>query len=158
MESPEMKDPLAVVAQKIETFATKADEYVIAAALLVREARRRVEAGEAGDIRWYGWAPRNIKLSVSRLRELQRIAEADDPTAELERQRKLTQKRVENYRERQTAAKKTLETERRKLIAWAEKAPIERVRDILCQVDTQIHTGSAQSREAPSVLARQEAA
>lgn len=158
MESAESKEPLDVVARKIETLARKADDQVIAAALLVREARRRVEAGEAGDIKWYGWAPKNINLSVSRLRELQRIAEADDPAAEIERQRKLTQKRVENYRERQAATKEALDPERRRLIAWAKVAPIERVKMVLRQAGIQIDNGSVQSTEEPSVIAHQEAA
>ena len=125
------KEPLDVVAQKIEAHAKKSDEHVIAAAMLVREARRRIEAGEAGDIKWYVWAPDNIKLSLSRLRELQRIAEADDPAKELERQRKLTQKRVEEHRAKKTAEKRELEAERRDLIVWAKKAPIEDVRRVL---------------------------
>ena len=88
------KEPLDVVARQIEVHARKSDEHVISAAMLMREARRRVDAGEAGDITWYSWAPKNINLSLSRLRDFQRIAEAGDPAKELERQRKLTQKRV----------------------------------------------------------------
>ena len=39
------KEPLDIVAQKIEAHAKKSDEHVISAALLMREARRRVDAG-----------------------------------------------------------------------------------------------------------------
>ncbi len=131
MDGIEKKVPLEVVARKIKEHVDKSDEHVIAAAMLVREARRRVEAGEAGDIKWYAWAPENIRLSVSRLRDLQRIAAADDPAKELERQRKLMQKRVEEHREKKAAEKCELEAERRKLIAWAKKAPIEDVKQIL---------------------------
>ncbi len=134
MDEFERKESLDVVARKIKEHAEKSDEHVIAAAVLVREARRRVEAGEAGDIKWYAWAPENIKLSVSRLRDLQRIAAADDPAKELERQRKLMQKRVEEHREKKAAEKRALDEERQDLIAWAKKAPIEQVRRVLRQV------------------------
>lgn len=131
MDGIEKKEPLKVVARKIKEHAEKSDEYVISAAKLVAEARRRVEAGEAGDTTWYAWAPENIDLSLSRLRDLQRIAAADDPAKELERQRKLMQKRVEEHREKKAAEKRELEAERRELIAWAKKAPIEDVKQIL---------------------------
>ncbi len=129
------KEPLDVVAQKIEAHAKKSDEHVISAALLMREARRRVDAGEAGDIKWCAWAPENIKLSLSRLRDLQRIAEADHPMKELERQRRLTQKRVEEHRAKKAAEAWRLDEERRDLIAWAKKALIEKVRRVLRQVN-----------------------
>ncbi len=91
-------ETLEALAVKIAQYATEADERTIEAAKLIREARKRVEAGEAGDTTWYSWAPNNIKLSLSRLRELQRIAEAEDPRKELERIRKKTQERVERHR------------------------------------------------------------
>ncbi len=132
MTDAKTAEPLDVVARKIEQHAKKSDEHVIAAAMLMREARRRVEDGEAGDdIKWYAWALEKIKLSKSRLRDLQRIAAADDPAKELERQRKLMQKRVEKHREKKAAEKHELEEERQDLIAWAKKAPIERVRWVL---------------------------
>ncbi len=82
------KEPLETLAEKIAQCATQADDQTIEGARLISEARKRVEAGEAGDTTWYSWAPKNIKLSMSRLRELQRIAEAQDPRKELERLRK----------------------------------------------------------------------
>ncbi len=78
------KEPLERIAEQIREFATTADESTIKAALLVREARARLDAGELGDTTWYEWAPKNIKLKMSRLRELQRIAEAENPKAELD--------------------------------------------------------------------------
>lgn len=124
-------EPLHEVTRQIEVHARKSDEHVISAALLLREARRRVEAGEAGAVTWYEWGPKNINLSLSRLRDLQRIAGADDPAKELERQRKLTQKRVEDHRARKTEAEREREEERRRLIGWAKKAPIDEVRRVL---------------------------
>ncbi len=81
-------ETLEVLAEKIARYATQADEKTIEAAKLIREARNRVEAGEAGDINWYSWGPKNIKLSMPRLRELQRIGAAENPQKELERGRK----------------------------------------------------------------------
>ncbi len=52
-------ETLEVLAKKIARYATEADEKTIEAAKLIREARKRVEAGEAGDITWYSWASSN---------------------------------------------------------------------------------------------------
>lgn len=131
MTKAKTAEPLEVVARKIKEHAEKSDDLVIAAAKLVAEARQRVEAGEAGDIKWYAWAPKKINLSLSRLYELQCIAEADDPRKELERIRKLTRERVKEHREKKAAKKRALEEERQELIAWAKKEPIEKVRWIL---------------------------
>jgi hypothetical protein len=136
---------LEVLAEKITRYATEADEKTLEAAKLVVEARKRVEAGDAGDITWYSWAAKNIKLSMSRLRELQRIGEAEDPRKELERQRKLTQVRVENHREKKKSAPLRnggadisetveLEDDRKSLIQWAQDAPIERVAETLAYI------------------------
>lgn len=138
-------ETLEALAEKIAQYATEADEKTIEAAKLIREARKRVEAGEAGDTNWYSWATKNIKLSLSRLRELQRIAAAEDPQKELKRQRKVTQKRVERYREKKSSAplrnggatlKVTAEMEddRRSLIEWARSAPIDRVAEALSYI------------------------
>ena len=138
-------ETLEVLAEKIARYATEADEKTIEAAKLIGEARKRVEAGEAGDITWYSWALKNIKLSPSRLRELQRIAEAEDPQKELERQRKVTQKRVERHREKKKSAPlrnggasleetAEMEDDRQSLIAWAREAPLNHVAETLVYV------------------------
>ena len=138
-------ETLETLAEKIAQYATEADEHTIKAAKLIREARKRVEAGEAGDTNWYTWARENIKLSTSRLRELQRIAAAEDPRKELKRGRKKTQERVERYREKKSSAplrnggatlKVTAEMEddRRSLIDWARSAPIDHVAEVLSYI------------------------
>ncbi len=135
-------EALEALAEKIARYATEADEKTIEAAKLIREARKRVEAGEAGDTNWYSWAPKNIKLSPSRLRELQRIAEAEDPRKELERGRKKTRERVERHREKKKSAPlrnggasvaetAEMEDDRKSLIEWARSAPIDRVTEAL---------------------------
>jgi vacuolar-type H+-ATPase subunit I/STV1 len=139
------KESLGALAEKIAHCATQADEHTITAALLIREARKRVEAGEAGETTWYEWARNNIKLSMSRLRELQRIAEAQDPRKELERIRKKTQERVERHREKKRSAPlrsggatvevtAEMEDDRKKLIEWARSAPIGRVAEVLTYI------------------------
>jgi hypothetical protein len=131
MTDAKMAEPLDVLARDIEEHAQRSEEHVIEAAVLVRKARRRVEAGEAGEITWYEWGRKNIKLSPSRLYELQCIAEAEDPAKELERLRQLTRERVKKHREKKAAEVRELEAERRDLIAWAKKATIEDVRRVL---------------------------
>lgn len=152
------QDPLEVVANKIAAHAKKADEQVIKAALLMREARRRVEAGEAGDVTWYAWGRKNIDLSETRLRELQRIADADDPAAEIERLRKMIRKRVEEHRARKAAEAQSLDEERKELITWAKKAPIERVRRVLKQVNSKADDAPIALIEAPEATEGQQAA
>lgn len=146
------EEPLSVVADKIARHANRSEQHLISAAMLIREARRRVEAGEAGDVRWCEWAPKNIDLSMSRLRELQSIAAAADPAAEIDRLRQLTQKRVEKHREKKKAAERnSLEEDRELLIAWAKTAPIaevRRMRDMLAERSS--GTPSARSPATPA--------
>ena len=103
--------------------------------MLVREARRRVDGGEAGKNTWHEWARENIKLSPSRLHELQCIAGADDPAEELGRIRQLTRERVKNHRASKAIEARGLEDERRQLIAWAKTAPLEDVSRVLAAVN-----------------------
>ena len=139
------KEPLETLAEKITQCATQADEHTITAALLIREARKRVEAGEAGETTWYEWARNNIKLSMSRVRELQRIGDAKDPQKELERIRKKTQERVERHREKKRSAPlrnggatvevtAEMEDDRKSLIDWAQSAAIGHVAAVLTYI------------------------
>ncbi len=157
-------ETLETLAVKIAQYATEADEKTIEAAKLIREARKRVEAGEAGEVKWYTWARENIKLSTSRLRELQRIAAAEDPRKELQRQRKLTQVRVENHREKKKLAplrnggailKVTAEMEddRKSLIDWARSAPIDRVAEALSYIRRFDSAGVIANLDQPAELA-----
>ncbi len=154
-------ETLETLAEKIARYATEADENTIKAAKLIGEARKRVEAGEAGDTNWYSWAPKNIKLSMSRLRELQRIAEAENPQKELERGRKKTRERVERHREKKksaplrnggTTVKVTAEMEddRRSLIAWARSAPIDRVAEALSYIRRFDSAGAIANLDQPA--------
>jgi hypothetical protein len=138
-------EPLQTLAEKIAQYANEAEERTIEAAKLVRVLRSRIENGEAGDVTWYQWGPKNINLSLSRLRELQRIAEAPDPRKELERLRKMTQARVQRHRERKRSAPlrnggatlqvtAEMEEDRKHLIEWARSAPLCHVTEVLNHV------------------------
>ncbi len=144
-EAPEAPESLEDLAEKIAQYATEADEKTLEAAKLVGKARKRIDAGDAGDVTWEAWAREHIKLCDSRLRELQRIGEAEDPKKELKRQRKLTQVRVENHREKKKSAplrnggaslEETVEVEddRQSLIAWARVAPLNQVAATLAYI------------------------
>jgi len=161
-ETLKERETLEALAVKIALYATEADEKTLEAAKLVGEARKRVEAGDAGDVTWETWARENIKLCDSRLRELQRIAEAEDPRKELERQRKMTRERVERHREKKKSAAlrnggariteiAELEEDRQSLIKWAREAPIERVAEVLSDIQqydsAETVSGSGQSAE-----------
>jgi hypothetical protein len=91
------------LAERIVECANEADEKTIEAAQLVREARRRVDDGEAGDTTWTDWAKANTGLSATRLWELQRIADAENPRLELERLREDARKRAKKHRQKKEA-------------------------------------------------------
>jgi hypothetical protein len=122
------REPLEIVARKIVQLARSADDHIINAALLLKEAKQRVEAGEAGKgVKWPEWAEKNIDLGETRIRELVRIAEAKDALAELERQREMTRERVERHRVRKSTLRNAanLEEPRRTLVDWARKTPLD---------------------------------
>ncbi len=163
IENETLKEPetLETLAEKIAQYATEADEKTLEAAMLIREARKRVDAGEAGDITWTSWARKNIKLSKSRLRELQRISEAEDPQKELERGRKKTRERVERHREKKKSAAlrnggasvaetAELEDDRKSLIDWARSAPLDRVADVVSYIQRFDSAAAVSSPDHPA--------
>ncbi len=139
-------ETLETLAKKIARYANEADERTIEAAMLLRAARSRIENGELGETKWYVWARKNINLSMTRLRELQRIAGAEDPQKELERLREKARVRVERHRKKKRSAplrnggttvkdSAELEGDRQRLIAWARTAPLDHVTDVLSHID-----------------------
>lgn len=152
MNTEEMKEtpePLEVVACRIQEHAEESDDHVVAAAKLLRELRQRIEDGEAGEITWPEWVEANINLSKSRLHELQQIADAEDPKAKLEQLRGATRERVRKHREKKANARREMEDDRRELIAWAKKAPIDAVRDVLRRIESDgdaVSSGSEDER------------
>lgn len=129
------KRTLNELANAIEAEAKSGDERLFATATLVRELKERVEAGEGGDGKtWSQWARANVNLSPSRLYQLNAIARASDPKAELERQRKIVRDRVERFRKREIGARRALERERREMIEWAKSAEFAEVQKIWRQI------------------------
>jgi hypothetical protein len=62
------KAPLRKLVEKIECEAKKGDEHLIAVAMLVREVKTRIEAGEAGEgVKWLAWATQNFRMSKTKL-------------------------------------------------------------------------------------------
>lgn len=124
---PELIEDLV---RKIETKATKSDEHVIEVAMLLLKLRRRIEAGEVGEIKWYVWARENVKLRKTRLRALMRIAEASDPREEAVHQREMNARRQIRYRANQVRLSE-LAPECRDIIKWVKMAPVEEAKAIL---------------------------
>ena len=68
---------------------------------------------------------------MSRLRELQQIADADDLEKEGKRLRRLNQQRVEKCRKKKAKEQNAMEKERKEVINWAKKAPFPDVQRML---------------------------
>jgi len=122
-------EPIRDLVRKIETTATTSDEHVIDLAMLLRELRRRVDAGEIGDVEWYVWANENIKLRKTRLRALLRIAE------EAVRQREINARRQANYRAKHSRLS-DLAPECREIIKWAKLNLVEEAKVVLRVIHT----------------------
>ncbi len=158
-------ETLETLAKKIAQHATEGDKQTIEAAILMRAARSRIENGELGKTTWYEWARKNIDLSMTRLRELQRIAGAEDPQKELERLREKARSRVERHRVKKRSAplrnggatvkdSAELEGDRQRLIAWARSAPLDHVTDVLSHIDrigSPVNTDVGESAEPVAV-------
>ncbi len=116
--------------KEIETTAEKSDDHTIELAKHLRELRGLIEAGEVGEVNWYTWARKNVRLKKARLCGLMRIAEASDPRAEAVHQREMNARRQTKYRAGQ-ATLSDLAPECRDIIKWAKRAPVSDARAIL---------------------------
>jgi hypothetical protein len=111
----------------LESRSTRSFEDRIASARIVRELRERVEAGHMGEVTWYSWARKNIKLGKTRLKEHMRVANAANPRDEVKRLIELAEARAQRLDESRKR-RDSVEWERRSVINFAKKAPIEQVR------------------------------
>jgi len=92
---------LAELAEEICEDADKGDERRIKAAMLLRELKLRISAGEAGPgVDWKQWVRVNFKRSRIWIQDLDLIASAENPAAELRRIRDEGCRRQKTYRER----------------------------------------------------------
>ena len=72
------------LADVIAAQAKKGDELRLATAMLVRELKLRIEAGEAGEgVKWTEWGNQRFGRSSTWLYDLNAIASAGDPKAAL---------------------------------------------------------------------------
>jgi hypothetical protein len=75
------------------------DEETILSALMLRQLRLRVQAGELGTgIKWFEYALQAVKLKKSRLKELDKIARAKDPRSELNYLKRLAVERAKRFK------------------------------------------------------------
>ena len=133
MELTENLPSLEELTRQIVFHAQQSDDHIITAATLFRDAKSRVEAGEAGDVKWEAWARKNIGLCDARLRDLRQIADAEDPAAELERQRAMNRKRVAKHREKKASEAWKSDADKLGLIEWTKKAPSHHVQVLFKQ-------------------------
>jgi hypothetical protein len=96
------RDPLDVVAGKILTFWKRADDQRVFAAMLLKEAKERVEAGE--DARFGSfpqWCRECLPGRSNRdIRRLLQIANAPDPKSMLNKMRAKTREDTRGWREK----------------------------------------------------------
>ncbi len=62
----------------------RAKDHRIAAGMLLIEARKKVDAGEAGNIGWHAWLKQNIERSIRDCQKVMKIAGYIDPQEALE--------------------------------------------------------------------------
>jgi hypothetical protein len=101
-----------------------ADDQTIHSALMLRQLRIRVQAGELGpNVNWYEYALQAVKLSKSRLKELDKIARAKDPCVELNYLRHLAVERAKRHKPRSAIDEPLSDQQMRdKVKAFARKA------------------------------------
>ena len=79
-QNAETSKSIEDLARAIEANSDKGDEALIATALLVRELKYRIEAGEAGpQVKWLVWAKARFNRRKTQLYKLTTIANAADP-------------------------------------------------------------------------------
>jgi hypothetical protein len=84
--------------EKAEAYARKHKEHRLAAGLQLIEARKRVEAGEAGEIGWHDWVRANIKRTLRDVQKIMAVARAPDPEKKLAEERDRVREQVRRHR------------------------------------------------------------
>lgn len=115
------------LANEIETNARWGDEHLLETAILVRELKLRIEAGEAGNgVKWTEWAQTRFGRGKTWLYELNAIASAKDPKAALAHYRKKNSERQKLFNERLVEQ----DPERCEVIKLIRKMDINHVRKV----------------------------
>jgi len=116
--------PIEDLVLEIEAASNSDDERFIANALLFREVRRRIEAGELGrGIKWLEWAREHFSLRRTALYKLNYVGGATDPKAALDEFRFRENQRQKTHRQRQEDGG----DERDLLVALVRRLPLEKV-------------------------------
>jgi hypothetical protein len=152
---------LEEMAVKIVEHANKADDHTIEAAFLIRKARKLVDEGKAGQlVTWSEWATKHIDLGESRLRELQRIADADDPKAELERIRAGNRERAAKCRAKQKEQISNSDSQNRRDVTSVENDGHNSVseKEIFSEAEPQPTPDRTESDEQPKRTTAQDRA
>jgi hypothetical protein len=94
---------LEVLATDINARLNKGDDYILAAAIHLNEARERVDAGEAGAVTFAEWCRENIRTRaglprpMSEIKRLLGYARSPDPSAAIEKRRKQVREAVARH-------------------------------------------------------------
>lgn len=115
----------------IGLFKKKSEDSIerrLECAFIVRKLWERVKAGEMGPVViWYSWARKNIGLGKTQLKGHMRVAFADKPRAEAERQFALGVARAEKLAARFSNETSLEKSARDGLKRFAKYGPIEKV-------------------------------
>ena len=82
--------------------ATRANNHQLQAGQKLLHLRRRIEAGEEGEVEWWDWFEANMEENRKTCEKLMKIAGAEDPEAALLEQRE--QERVATTKHREKKA------------------------------------------------------
>lgn len=111
------REPLGVLAGKINALLQKSEDQRISAAVLLLEARIRVDGGEAGRISWAAWCRNNLERSSRDVRRLLALIKADDPAAKLEHERRAAREGMVRLRQRTNVSPVQAKSESLKAVA-----------------------------------------
>jgi len=112
---------------EIRAEAREGDERLLATAMLVRELRHRIQAGEAGvGVKWTEWGQTKFQKGATWLNELNAIASAKDPSKALAHYRQKAAERQKRRNDRRNGA----EPDRRDVIELVRSMKLDHVRKV----------------------------
>ena len=131
---------------EIEAHGKSADYGELDLAMRVKELRALIDGGAAGPIKWFEWAPKNVRLSIDWLTRLQTVAESDNPRAALDAMRKDGAQRARRYRDRKARREIVKDPTRRKIRNWALAAEQSEIDQFWSMIEARKHAARLKSR------------